>query len=552
MASIVEFLVKLKADAQGLSTAANRAQRDLDNVERSAERVGSALKEAFSFNNFKSSLMSIPGMQFLMNPYTIIGSGIGAVTALGAQAEQTSVAFTNLVGSETEAAKVLADINDFAAKTPFSNLDLVDNARTMLSFGVASDKVNGYLRQLGDIAAGDKNRLTSLSLVFGQVQSAGKLMGQDLLQFINQGFNPLKELQEMTGKTYAELQDMMSKGQVSADMVAAAIEHATSEGGKFYGMNEKLADTVSGKWSTLLGNIQQGAVSLFQKLQPVILKVIDGVMALVDFLIRFKTEIAYVGAVVGIAIGVLNAYNIAVWAVGGALKAWAAMQWLVNIAMDANPIGLIIIGIAALVAAVMYCWNEFAGFRAVVLTVWDTMKGFGNIIKDYVINRITELLGGLGKIGSAISKLFKGDIDGAINDAKEGVKGLMGVNSNKALVQNTVKLAGGVAGNWDKNLAQEEAKQGKEKGISKPSLAGSPTSSSALGGLALSSSTPSSAAKTATSGTGGTRATAIHINISKFFDNINVTMQDATDTAELESAVVGCMNRALAIATSTE
>ena len=552
MASIVEFLVKLKADAQGISTAASRAQGELDRVERGAQRVGTALKDAFSLNNFKSSLMSIPGMQFLMNPYTIIGSGIGAVTALGAQAEQTSVAFTNLVGSETEAAKVLADINDFAAKTPFSNLDLVDNARTMLSFGVASDKVNGYLRQLGDIAAGDKNRLTSLSLVFGQVQSAGKLMGQDLLQFINQGFNPLKELQEMTGKTYAELQDMMSKGQVSADMVAAAIEHATSEGGKFYGMNEKLADTVSGKWSTLLGNIQQGAVSLFQKLQPVILKVIDGVMALVDFLIRFKTEIAYVGAVVGVAIGVLNAYNIAVWAVGGALKAWAAMQWLVNFAMSANPIGLVIIGIAALVAAVTYCWNEFAGFRAVVLTVWDTMKGFGNIIKDYVINRITELLGGLGKIGSAISKLFKGDIDGAINDAKQGVKGLMGANSNKALVQNTVKLAGGVKGNWAKNLAQEEAKQGKEKGISKPSLSGSPASSSSLGGLSLSGSAPSTAAKTATSGTGGTRATAIHINISKFFDNINVTMQDATDTAELESAVVGCLNRALAIATSTE
>jgi hypothetical protein len=228
------------------------------------------------------------------------------------------------------------------------------------------------------------------------------------------------------------------------------------------------------------------------------------------------------------------------------------MQWLVNIAMDANPIGLVIIGIAALVAAVMYCWNEFAGFRAVVLTVWDTMKGFGNIIKDYVINRITELLGGLGKIGSAISKLFKGDIDGAINDAKQGVKGLMGANSNKTLVQNTVKLAGGVKGNWAKNLAQEEAKQGKEKGISKPALAGSPTSSSSLGGLTLSGSAPSTAAKTATSGTGGTRATAIHINISKFFDNINVTMQDATDTAELESAVVDCMNRALAIATSTE
>lgn len=552
MASIVEFLVKLKADAQGLSTAASRAQRDLDNVERSAERVGSALKEAFSFNNFKSSLMSIPGMQFLMNPYTIIGSGIGAVTALGAQAEATSVAFRTLVGDEQKAADALEQISKFAAQTPYKKLDLIENAKMMVNYGIEVENVNDYLQRLGDIAGGDKNKLNSLALVLGQVMSNKKLNGQDKMQFINAGFNPLQELSEMTGKTTAELEDMMSKGQIGADAVAAAIRHATDEGGKFHDVSKNVAQTVSGKFSTLTDNIEALGLKLYDTLRPAIMGTLETLMGLVAWISKWAKELAYVGAVVGIAIGVLNAYNIAVWAVGGALKAWAAMQWLVNFAMNANPIGLVIILITSLVAAVTYCWNEFAGFRAVVLTVWDTMKGFGNIIKDYVINRITELLGGLGKIGSAISKLFKGDIDGAIKDAKEGVKGLMGVNSNKALVQNTVKLAGGVAGNWNKNLAQEEAKQGKEKGISKPSLAGSPTSSSALGGLTLSGSAPSTAAKTATSGTGGTRATAIHINISKFFDNINVTMQDATDTAELESAVVGCMNRALAIATSTE
>ena len=78
---------------------------------------------------------------------------------------------------------------------------------------------------------GDKEKLGGLSLVFGQVASAGKMQGQDLMQFINAGFNPLKELQKMTGKTYAELQDMMSKGRIGFDAVAAAIAHATSEGG---------------------------------------------------------------------------------------------------------------------------------------------------------------------------------------------------------------------------------------------------------------------------------------------------------------------------------
>ena len=68
----------------------------------------------------------------------------------------------------------------------------------------------------------------------GQVSASGKMMGQDLMQFINAGFNPLKELQKMHPElTYEKLQEAMSKGAISADMVASAIEHATAEGGQF-------------------------------------------------------------------------------------------------------------------------------------------------------------------------------------------------------------------------------------------------------------------------------------------------------------------------------
>jgi tape measure domain-containing protein len=552
MANIVDFLIRLKADAKAVSQASRQAEGDLQRVERSANSVGGALRKAFSFSNFSSSLMSIPGMQFLMNPYTIIGSGIGAITALGAQVEQTSVAFKTLVGSETAAADMLRDINDFAAKTPFNNLDLVDNAKMMLSFGVQTNKVVGYLRQLGDIAGGDKNRLNSLALVFGQVQSADKLMGQDLLQFINQGFNPLKELQEMTGKSYAKLQDMMSKGQISADMVAAAIQRATSEGGKFYGMNEQLAETVSGKWSTLIGQIQQYAVAIFDKLQPAILAVMDAVMGTINFLVKWRTEIAYIASVVGVAVVALNAYTIAVTAVSAATRAWAAIQAVMNVILSLNPIGLVVIAVAALAAAVVYCWNKFAVFRAVILTVWDTVKGFGDILKAYIIDRIQTILSGLGKVGSAIAKIFKGDYRGALADAKSGVADLSGVNSAKKLAADTTMLAGG---SFAKNLAREQAKQQKggaknSAKISTPGTAGSMAMDSILGG----NGSVSDAAKSTASAvaTGGTRNTTIHMQIGKFFDNINVTMNDKTDTAGIEKTVVECMNRALAIATSTE
>lgn len=583
MDSVLKFLIKLQADDGNVLGVARRTLQQLDEISRKAASTGTRLREAFSFDNFKGSLMSLPGMQFLLNPYTLISAGVGAVTAIGAQAEQTSVAFTTLVGSEEKAAGILKEINDFAAKTPYGNLDLTDNAKTMLNFGVQADKVNGYLRQLGDIASGDKNKLGSLSLVFGQVASAGKMSGQDLLQFINAGFNPLKELEKMTGKTYAELQDMMSKGQIGFDAIAAAINHATSAGGAFEGMSDKLSQTISGKFSTLVGNVQQAAVDMFNEIKPIVNDIMDLFLSIVPpiasairgifsviagvigFIVNWKTELGMLAAVVAIGTIAFNAHSIAIGAVAAiqgvvtiATKAWTTAQLLLNAAMSANPIVKVITVIAALVASVVYCWNKFAGFRAFILTMWNTMKGFGNIIKEYVIDRLKTLLSGIGKIGEAFAKLFNGDFKSAWSSAVGGVKDITGISSAEKALQSTKKLAGGVAAEYDKNYRIESQKQQqkdtqKEAAISTPGTKGSSEEvifNAVSGGK---SGKGGKGNKTAEAlATGGTRNTSITMNIGKFFDNIYVTMADRTDTAELERIVLQSMNRALAIATSTE
>ena len=586
MDSVLKFLIKLQADEGNVLNVARRTSQQLDEISRKATSTGARLREAFSFSNFKGSLMSLPGMEFLTNPYTLISAGVGAVTALGAQAQQTSVAFTALVGSEEKAAGILKEINDFAAKTPYGNLDLTDNAKTMLNFGVQADKVNGYLQQLGDIAAGDKNKLGSLSLVFGQVASAGKMSGQDLLQFINAGFNPLKELEKMTGKTYAELQDMMSKGQIGFDAVAAAINHATSAGGAFEGMSDKLSQTISGKFSTLAGNIQQAAVDMFNEIKSIVNDIMDLFLAIVPpiasaikgifsviagvigFIVRWKEELGLLAAVVAVGTIAFNAHAIAIGAVAAiqgvvtiATKAWTAAQWLLNAALNANPIGIVITVIAALVAAVVYCWNKFAGFRAFILTMWNTMKGFGNIIKEYVIDRLKTLLSGIGKIGEAFAKLFNGDFKGAWSSAVNGVKDISGITSAEKALKSTKQLAGGVAAEYDKNYRIESQKQQqkdtkKEAAIATPGTKGSSEEvvlNAASGGKSGKGGKGGKGNKTAEAlATGGIRNTSITMNIGKFFDNIYVTMADRTDTAELERIVLQSMNRALAIATSTE
>ena len=585
MDSVLKFLIKLNADNGNVVSVARQTEQQLDAINRKTYSVGRNLRRAFSFEGFKGSLMSIPGMSFLANPYTMIGAGIAGMVRLGAQAEQTSVAFRVLVGDEQKATQMLSQITNLSVRSPFSKLQLQKNAQLMMNFGVASNETLKRLEQLGNISGNDADRLSSLSLVLGQVHANGYLMGQDLLQFVNAGFNPLQELSKMTGKSMGELRDLMSDGKITYQNIAQAIDHVTGVGGKFNGMLAAQSQTIAVKWNKAVSVVQTKTLELYNSVRSPIGKLIDLIMAAIpkifviistlagilaaaiQFIVKFKTEIGYLAAVIGVAAVVFNAHAIALTAyaavmgiVTAATRIWTGVQWLLNVAMSANPIGLIIIGIAALVAAVVYCWNKFAGFRAFILTMWDTLKGFGNIIKDYIINRFNEMLSGLGKLGEALRKLFTGDFKGAASAATEGLKKLSGAESVAKAVSGTKQLIGKVGGNYQAHLQNERNKDKKKQAagsgnkISTPGLVGSTEA------VVFGKEKPGKRKKGHKGGrksaeeiaTGGTRNTSINMHIGKFFDNINVYMNDKTDTAELERTILQSINRALAIATSTD
>lgn len=583
MNSVLKFIVKLQTDAGNLMVEARKVTGQLDAIQQKATSVGASIKRAFSPSNLGSSLMSIPGMQFLTNPYTLMATGIGAVTKLGAEAEMTATAFSTLVGSEEKAKGILGDISKFAAESPFGKLDLTSNAQQMLSFGVSTDKVMGYLRQLGDISGGNKEKLSSLSLVMGQVSASGKLMGQDLMQFINAGFNPLKELQKMyPKKTYEELQEAMSKGAITADMVASAIEHATSEGGQFYRMMEKTSQTIAGRWSSVMDSLQEMAVELFEEIKPYVSKFIEifeksipyisktlkgfffALVSVICFVKDWWKELALVGAIIGIVTIALTAKSLALTTYAGVVNVATlavfkleAMQRLLHITMIANPVGAFIAIIAVLIAAIVYCWNRFAGFRAFLITAWDTFKQLGTVIKDYVINRINELLSGIGKVGKALKLLLAGEFSQAWDTFKDGVVEIHGVKSARQMAEQTGNAVGQIVGNWQKNYAQESKKQDdgvttpKIPEISTPALKGS----APLADIDFSGGKgkKDKGAKTAEAiATGGTRPTNINISISKLIETLAVSMMDKADTHEIERVVLQAMNRSLAIATSSE
>ena len=204
-------------------------------------------------DNLRRSFVKLPGsgtesrLQGVRNKLNSIaqaaGLAVGAVAAfagvkglikLGADLETSQANFAILTGSIEKGKKLFEELTTFANRTPFGNEDINKASLLLLNFGVAQKEILPTMQQLGDISSGNAENLRSLAVAFGQVSSLGRLQGQDLLQMINVGFNPLEYIVKRTGESMGELKKRMSKGQVGIEEVKQAMVDATSSGGRFY------------------------------------------------------------------------------------------------------------------------------------------------------------------------------------------------------------------------------------------------------------------------------------------------------------------------------
>jgi len=189
-----------------------------------------------------------------------VAGGFAIKTASDLQSLSTN--FETLTGSAEKGRKVFQDLKKMGATTPFEVADLAKATQTMLSFGISAEDAQKNLNMLGDISMGNKDKLAGLTLAFSQVESTGRLMGQDLLQMINQGFNPLTIISQKTGRSMKDLKKDMEDGKITVEMVKDAFKTATSEGGLFYKGMDRGAKTLSGTFSTLMDNIKNMAAGL--------------------------------------------------------------------------------------------------------------------------------------------------------------------------------------------------------------------------------------------------------------------------------------------------
>lgn len=329
--NIEEFKRQMQDATNQFKQLGNQASVEGTRIDGSLRKIGAAIGSYFALQQLKQFSAQIINVR--------------------AEIEKLQVSFKTLAGEEA-GGQLFADIKQFATSTPLLLNDLASAAQTMLGFGIATDKILPNLKAIGDISMGDSQRLQSLALSFSQMTATGKLMGQDLLQMINAGFNPLAEISRKTGKSIGDLKDEMEKGAISADMVREAFISATSEGGKFNGMLEAQSKTISGAYSNLQGAIDDAFNRIGENAQPIILQTIDGLTTLAKNFEDVGKVILAVVEVVGIfkaaeiaSIAITQAHTVAIIAQTVAQKA-------LNRVMMLNPYVAAASAVVALGAAV--------------------------------------------------------------------------------------------------------------------------------------------------------------------------------------------------------
>jgi len=339
-----------------ISEALKNLEQLSDKIERMGQNIAQSNAESASgidsLNDKFKSLAATVGIGFGLNELKGFASEVINVRT---QMESYETSLEAMLRSKEKADAMLGTFREMAATTPLTLGALAGGAQTMLGFGLASESIVPHLKAIGDISGGNAEKFSSLVLSFSQMSSVGKLMGQDLLQMINAGFNPLEEISRKTGKSIGVLKEEMSKGAITSKMVQDAFISVTQEGGRFNGMLEKqgqglmgLQAQFQGAWETMLNNIGQGQEGVIQ----------NGYKLAID-LIKNYEKVGQVLAGIVIAVGAYKAALIACNVVESVSISLKAAQTL---AMRAQAMGL-----SGVTTATVLARNATASLNATLL-----------------------------------------------------------------------------------------------------------------------------------------------------------------------------------------
>lgn len=485
-------------------------------------------------NSTASKLQSTLGG--LTGTLTAVFSGL-AVASLGkeiidtvSEFEKFDAVLTNTLGSGSEAQKALSDITDFASKTPFEVNELTDSFVRLANQGFVPSMKE--LENLGDLASSKAKSIAQLSEALIDAQ-----VGE---------FERLKEF-GVRAKKDGDNVTFTFKGQTTVVRnTEKAIRDYIVGLGDLNGVSGTMgaiSATTGGQISNLKDSFTQLLLVIGQELKPVISSVIgllsglaQSTVAVIRYVSQNRQVFLGIIQVIGILTGAYIAFNVwqqitLLWAQREAtwmiLKAVLGMnvasvtglmttaQLALNAAFAANPIGLIIIAIGALVAIVMTCWEKFAGFRAFLFASWEVIKAIVGIMIDHFVALKDVIVG-----------VFTLDVDQVAKGIGDGAKNVMNAGT---------RLADAAKKGWNegmKDFAKDHPVAKTLKEDDKKKTKGLASAAATAGNVVK------SGAKKETSGVSGTKAVTINVKIGNLIGSYQTNVKNMTESAEQARKIV--------------
>ena len=244
-----ELSLKLIIDAQ------NRAANELKKVNQQVQALnGSAERTAKSGFSKMGGAMSIAAGAAVTVGAAVAAAGVligKSAISSAMNLEQTRVAFEVMIGDAEKAKKTMADLSQFAAKTPFELPELQSAGKSLLAFGVAADQLVPTLGKIGDVSSGLNIPIGELSELYGKAKVQGRLFMEDINQLTGRGVPINQQLAKQFGVTEGKVRELVEQGKIGFPQLEQAFIDMTGPGGQFFGMMDKQSQTVAGRISTL-------------------------------------------------------------------------------------------------------------------------------------------------------------------------------------------------------------------------------------------------------------------------------------------------------------
>ncbi len=334
------------------------------------------------------------------------GLGVVALGALGGLALVAKAGWDELAEGEIVAAQTGAALKSTGGIANVTEQEIGDLATTLSKLSGIDDELIQKGENLlltfknvrNEVGEGNRvfDRATAAALDlsvagFGSVESTSKQLGKALQDPIR-GMTALGR----AGVTFSEEQKETIKQLVETGhtleaqkIILAEVESQVGGSAKAYG------ETLPGQLAKARVQFEEMAANLTTALLPALNAFASVANTVFGFLAEHTTTTQILAGVIGtLAVGVL-ALNVAqkAWAVGtglvtAATAAWTAVQWLLNVALTAIPIGIVVVAIAALVAGLILAWQHSETFRAIVTGAFDAVKAAAAAVATFLTEKI--------------------------------------------------------------------------------------------------------------------------------------------------------------------